>query len=115
MTPKSRQEPTVVGHWSFSPDDRALPFPQANPKPWAGQDNFVARLKGIEQGIRERRNGKVTAYRGWSMCRLCRVPNGNEELELDGYRWPSGFLHYVEAHNVRPPDEFVTAILKSER
>ncbi len=78
---------------------------------WDGQANFVARLKAIEEDIRARRTGTLTAYRGWSMCRLCQVPNGNEEFEHGGFRWPSGFLHYVEAHNVRPPDAFVDAIL----
>ncbi len=115
MAARDSQEPKIVGYWSYSPDDPALPFPQANPEPWGGQDTFVAKLKAIEQGIRERHYGKVTAYRGWSMCRLCRVPNGNEEFEFDAYRWPSGFLHYVEAHNVRPPDEFMAAVRKSER
>src|SRR5262245_35403912 len=104
----------IVGYWSNSPDDPALPFPQPNPKPWVGQSRFVARLKAIEQSIRERRYGAVTAYRGWSMCRLCRVPNGNEEFEYGGYRWPSGFLHYVEAHNVRPTDDFVAAVSRSD-
>jgi len=113
MAPNS-QEPIVVGYWSYSPDDPALPYPRANPKPWAGQDGVVAKLKAIESGIRERRYGKVTAYRGWSMCRLCRVLNGSEEFEYGGYRWPSGFLHYVEVHNVCPPDSFVTAVLQSE-
>ncbi len=23
------------------------------------------------------------------------------------YGWPQGFAHYVEAHGVRPPEEFV--------
>jgi hypothetical protein len=115
MPPKNRQEPTVVGYWSYSPDDPPLPYPQANAKPWAGQGKFVAKLKAIEQGIRKRDFGTMTAYRGFSLCRLCRVPNGNEEFEYAGYRWPSGFLHYVEIHNVRPPDDFIAAILKSER
>jgi hypothetical protein len=115
MPAREDREAKVVGYWSNSPSDPALPFPQANSKPWAGQDKFIAKLKAVEQGIRGRRYGKVVAYRGWSMCRLCGVPNGHEEFELDGHRWPSGFLHYVEAHNVRPPDDFIAAVLKWER
>jgi hypothetical protein len=114
MAPKSSQESTVVGYWSSSPDDPTLPYPEARASPWAGQARFVARLKAIEQDIRERRKGRLTAYRGWSMCRLCRVPNGNEEFEYGGFRWPSGFLHYVEAHNVQPPAAFVDAILAAK-
>src|SRR5215475_13778990 len=114
MAASTRPEPKIVGYWSYSPDDPALPYPQANSKPWARQEEFVAKLKAIEQGIRERRYGKLTAYRGLSMCRLCRVLNGNEEFEYGDYRWPSGFLHYVEVHNVRPPADFLAAVLKAK-
>jgi hypothetical protein len=112
MAARDRDESTVVGYWSHSPDDSTLPYPQANPKPWNGQGDFVAKLKVIEQGIRAHRYGKLTAYRGFSMCRLCAKLNGSEEFEHAGYRWPSGFLHYIEAHNVRPPQDFADVILK---
>ena len=49
MAPDSRQEFTIVGYWSHSPDDAALPFPQASPKAWAGQDKFLAKLKAIAE------------------------------------------------------------------
>ncbi len=111
MAATDRQEPTVVGYWSRSPDDPTLPYPQANPAPWERQAEFVAKLKAIEQAARERRLGKLMAYRGFSMCRLCNTQNGHEEFDHGGYRWPAGLLHYVEAHNVRLPDAFVAAVL----
>src|SRR5262245_54921819 len=114
MIAHDASEPTAVGYWSRSPDDTALPYPQTNAAAWQRQAQFVARLQAIEQGVRERRHGKLIGYRGFSMCRLCGIPNGSEEVVWGGFRWPSGLLHYVEAHNVRLPDAFVDAVLKSE-
>ena len=113
MAANDGRQARVIGYWSASPDDTTLPYPEANPSPWRRQDEFVGKLKVTEQGIRARRYGKLTAYRGFSMCRLCSIPNGSEEFEHDGYRWPQGLLHYVVGHNVRLPDDFVDAILKS--
>jgi hypothetical protein len=42
-----------------------------------------------------------------SMCRLCGTRNGSAE-DTDGtYIWPEGLAHYIEAHGVRLPAEFV--------
>jgi hypothetical protein len=110
------QDPTesiIVGYWSRSPGEPELPYPQANSAPWQRQEEFAAKLQAIELAIRKRRHGTLTAYRGFSMCRLCAVPNGSEEYAWGGYRWPSGLMHYIEAHNVRPPAAFVDAVLTS--
>jgi hypothetical protein len=52
-----------------------------------------------------------TAYvaaAGFSLCRICGAANGSTEL-TDGthFVWPEGLAHYVEAHDVRLPDEVV--------
>ena len=107
-------EAIVVGYWSPSPDDDQLPYPHASPGAWERQDEFVAKLRLIEQAVRNGRCGRLIAYRGFSMCRLCGKPNGHEEFDHGGYRWPSGLLHYVEHHNVRLPSDFIDKTLRSE-
>jgi hypothetical protein len=108
-----RQEPIIVGYWADSLDDPTLPFPHANPVAWKRQNQFVAKLEAIEEDVRNRRYGKRIAYKGYSWCRLCgAMPNGSEKFEFGGFAWPSGLLHYIKSHNVRPPDDFVAAILK---
>ena len=114
MATPDHSQPTDIGYWSQSPGDTSLPFPQANAERWSQQAEFIAALQAIEASARARRDGQLTGYRGFSMCRLCGIPNGSEEFVWSGYRWPAGFLHYVEAHNVRPPDVFLTAVLKSK-
>ncbi|GAB3183164.1 hypothetical protein GCM10027259_37750 [Micromonospora palomenae] len=46
------------------------------------------------------------ATAGHSPCRLCGTANGITEL-TDGkyFVWPEGLAHYIDAHNVRLPDE----------
>jgi hypothetical protein len=48
----------------------------------------------------------VQAYRGSSTCRVCGKTNGHREFIFGGYRWPEGYLHYVEEHNVEPSEGF---------
>ena len=45
---------------------------------------------------------------GVSVCRLCGIANGSAE-QTDGqhFVWPEGLAHYVEAHEVRLPDDVV--------
>jgi hypothetical protein len=49
----------------------------------------------------------ATAWCGPSRCRLCGVLNGSVELTDGTYIWPEGLFHYVAAHRVRLPREFV--------
>lgn len=46
-------------------------------------------------------------WRGIAMCRVCRKWLGTTcNVTPDGkWRYPAGWEHYVEAHDVRPPDE----------
>lgn len=54
------------------------------------------------------------AYMGTSTCRLCGCANGNLELTDGAYLWPSGLAHYVSAHAVRLPEEFVAHVRERE-
>ncbi len=42
-----------------------------------------------------------------SLCRICGIENGYGEFSDGTYLWPTGLAHYVEAHGVRLPAEFV--------
>jgi hypothetical protein len=86
-------------------DESGLPFPAPERLPWERRDAFLAALSRKEKMAEE------VAYRGLSTCRLCKAINGNLEYWLDPWKWPEGFRHYVEAHNVRPSNEFASFIL----
>lgn len=44
---------------------------------------------------------------GFSTCRICGVRNGNAEFTDGTYVWPEGLYHYLDAHQVRLPPDFV--------
>ena len=49
------------------------------------------------------------SYRGWSNCRICGCMNGTEDYERAGFVWPSGYLHYITQHDIRPPQHLIEA------
>jgi hypothetical protein len=87
------------GFWysKYEPD---LPMPKAFKHPWKNKDIFLSMLEKVEA------RAQVTAYRGWSTCRLCGRHNGSQEFEYRGWRWPEGYRHYVQEHNVIPSPAF---------
>lgn len=54
------------------------------------------------------------AFLGFASCRLCaKADNGSRDLTDGTFIWPEGYAHYVEAHGVRPPEEFVAHALRA--
>jgi hypothetical protein len=74
--------------------DFALPVPQ----PGTLDPERAERLAAWLEGGRD-----VTTYRGSARCRICGALNGSAELERDGYRYPSGLVHYVRDHGCAVP------------
>jgi hypothetical protein len=93
------------GFW-YEGEGSLLPKPKEASKPWKGQSKFVAALRDLEFTL------QPTAYKGSSRCRICKEQNGSEEFQYKTWIWPSGFLHYVEKHNVRPSLAFQEFILQ---
>ena len=75
-----------------------LPMPQASETKWKGRALFLKRLHILQ----ESGDTRAAHYKGWSTCRICGCNNGSVEFTREGWRWPAGFIHYVEEHNVRP-------------
>lgn len=52
-----------------------------------------------------------TMWRGFSYCRLCGKDMLGTTCLTDGtYTWPEGFAHYIQAHAVKPPEEFLAHV-----
>ncbi|MCP4087193.1 MAG: hypothetical protein GY745_19430 [Actinomycetia bacterium] len=114
--------------------DSAEPFNRGAAGPKIVHDRFVSALKWAAV------NRSVDAYRGYHFCELgtCTRPSdrepgnqpaasfaggqmklGHAQIEVedaDGIRHvaPNLVVHYVEAHDYRPPDTFVRAALVGE-
>ena len=119
-----RDAARVEGYWrpdaELKPSDgpcrpyHLLPWPVARDNPWPGQTEFLAALDWVE-----RRARAIEKYHqmGYSTCRLCGRRNGTAEFfdprpeAVHGWRWPEGFAHYVEEHNVEPSNAFLNYIM----
>lgn len=98
-----RTNPTalrLIGYWSgpAAPD-------------WPDPQSFIDR--SWDQREREDVAGYLqqgfvfTAFGGTSKCRICGIDNGAVEFTDGTWYWPEGLAHYVTAHDVRLPQEFV--------
>lgn len=52
----------------------------------------------------------LQSWRGLAFCRLCEQAVGNSCNGDDKYNWPQGYVHYIEEHNIKPPQEFITHV-----
>jgi hypothetical protein len=92
-------EEQLEGYW-WNQENPDLPMPVSNSEPFDGQEGFLSNL--MKKEIRAKR----TDWRGYSECRICKKLNGSSDYSIDGWRWPSGFAHYVIVHNVKPTAAF---------
>ncbi len=97
-------------HYSAKFGDAGLPLPHEwIDTEWdpAERDRIVTYLKAGKELI---------AWRGNSWCRFEKCPvdylQGYRDLTDGVYVWPEAFPHYVAAHNVKPPEEFLKHALR---
>lgn len=59
------------------------------------------------------KNGKEKeSWKGSSVCRICgKRGNGSSCLTDGEWVWPEGLAHYIDDHNVKPPQVFVDYVL----
>jgi hypothetical protein len=98
-----------VGYWRMYPKSSAfvkLPWPveQADPTWCEAERERVVRYLRFAGRVHQ-------AWFGHSRCRICSIDNGCQDMTDGTYVWPSGYAHYVEAHAVKPPEEFVKHVL----
>lgn len=98
----------LIGYWIRTLDDEQCPAPQE----LVGEltSEVRAALVGyLAGGLR------LIQYRGYSWCRFdCGVEYqklGSWELTDGTWVWPEGLAHYVEAHGVVLPEEFISHAL----
>ena len=89
-----------LGHWG-SGADGALP----NPASLAGWSWDVIEREDVEDYLS--RGFVSRAYMGFAKCRLCGEQVGCLEFSDGIFCWPEGLRHYVAAHSVRLPREFI--------
>lgn len=106
VNPKARSGFLVrrEGFW-FGDRCPGLPAPISPDHTWPGRNEFLEALSKVEAVAEE------STTRGFSICRICGKANGSREFDYKGWRWPSGYAHYIRDHNVRPSLAFQEFVL----
>lgn len=98
----------AIGFW-FSPLQLWLPRPQRLVDPAWSRDERATVAAYLRAGT------VLESYRGYSFCRFrCGIDSADMGLADFGdgeWVWPEGLAHYIEAHNVQLPEEFVARAL----
>lgn len=102
MSQDMQSGPRREGFWRSSMEpDLPMPIPDVA---WAERGAFLKRFEQVEG------KAQSLSYRGMSRCRVCGKPNGCATLSMTGWEWPSGLLHYVRDHGVKPSDGFIAFV-----
>ena len=88
-----------IGYWTD--DDGPGSAQNAVDKDWdpAEREMVTNYLKNAPNVLQQ--------WRGLAFCRLCGEANGNSCVGDTKFNWPQGYLHYIEKHHVKPPQNFI--------
>ncbi|MBK6903532.1 MAG: hypothetical protein IPH04_12220 [Saprospirales bacterium] len=90
----------AIGYW-YSEDESYYCKPKALVDAKWDEQEKQAVIAHIQQAE------TVVYYRGFSECRVCKKMNGSNEKSDGLFYFPDGFKHYLEAHQVKPPQLFI--------
>jgi hypothetical protein len=96
----------AAGFW-LDPDapEQGLPDPRDAVDP----DWETAERRRVIEYLRDAET--IASYCGYSWCRFrCGIHDsemGTCDLTDGAWVWPEGYAHYLEAHDVKPPDDFL--------
>ncbi len=88
-----------------------FPIPIEEDK-WLYSDNFVAKLKVVEKVLDN--SDKFLKFDEKKPCYLCDKSYSKGTYKLDKYIWEDNLTHYIEKHNIKPPEEFIDFIFFSK-
>ena len=103
---------TLVGYWSDMNNEY-----YGKPKQKSTKYKNLQRFKRHLKFYISTSDVRNDAYKGSSVCRICKKRNGSNEMRIHNEKFaaklviiPSGYLHYLEVHNVRPHIWFEEAL-----
>jgi hypothetical protein len=103
-------------YWRTSKNDKTtdsngnkFPWPKHNAISWSDKENFIDRLKQVENFLDSHEKIK-NVYKNKD-CLLCDKKNiTNGSYNLNNTIWENGLMHYINVHNTQPSDHFKNVI-----
>lgn len=118
MSKRALNELVKIGFWR-SPSEPSLPYPVVRKamhstkfiekcKQWK---IFFDNLHKLPYDEHYTDLFECRSYKGCSQCRLCgKHPNGNMEIDFNGYTFPEGLMHYIIDHGISIDNKFIEMI-----
>jgi hypothetical protein len=92
-----------------SVDSKGKKFPVAEEYDyWMYSEEFIKKLKTLENVLLN--SNKFLKFENKKKCKLCDKSYGTGTYKLDRYIWEDNLTHYIEKHNIKPPEEFIDFI-----
>lgn len=79
---------------------------------WIYSEQFVKKLKILEKILMK--SEKFLPFENKKKCKLCDNSYSTGTYKLDRYIWEDNLTHYIEVHNIKPPEEFTDFIFFSK-
>lgn len=101
-------ETILEGYWRnprHPEGTEQFPIAEESRKAFQGKQECIALLHVAEEKATERHT------KGWINCRICGQKNGSSYFTLNGFEWPSGYMHYIKQHNIKPTAEFAGMLI----
>ena len=122
---KNNKELIFICSWvdkndnSMDSKNKKFPIPEENKKKWLYSDEFINKLKILENILKK--SEKYLKFEIEKKCILCdklatsklSLITSSGTYKLNKYIWEDNLTHYIEVHNIKPPEEFIDFILFS--
>lgn len=88
----------------------SFPLAKEGKAEWTSQKQLVERLKEIEAYL-EKKHKTITILNRATECQNCQLCDdkcvGTKKYNIGNYVWENSLSHYIEKHNIRPPEQFI--------
>ena len=111
---KNNKELIFICSWVDKDDtskdskNKKFPTPKENDIKWLYSEEFVNKLKILEDVLKK--SEKYLKFETKKKCLLCDKSYGFGTYKLNKYIWEDNLTHYIESHNIKPPEEFIDFI-----
>jgi hypothetical protein len=88
-----------------------FPYPEEE-KEWLYKNEFTKKLKLLESILLK--SQKYLKFENKKKCKLCNESYSYGTYKLEKYIWEDNLTHYIEKHNIKPPEQFIDYIFFSK-